>query len=86
MVAIGEPEFIVEPEFGLWVGDACIRDNESICRTFDVNDSRFAFGTGEFLVVRVGDCFGVDIGIDELFRLELPSDESFRMLCAESGR
>lgn len=69
-------------------GDACIRDNESMCRTFDVSDSRLVFGTGEFLagLARVGDAFGVDTGIDELFRFPLFRDISLRRLCAESGR
>ena len=73
-------------------GDACIRDmsrdNESMCRTLEVSDSRLVFGTGEFLagLVRVGDAFGVDIGIDELFRFALFNDISLRRLCADSGR
>lgn len=66
-------------------GDVCIRDNESMCRTFDVNDSRLVFGTGE-LLVRDGDTLLDEIGIDEPLRLVLPSDVSLRKLCAESGR
>lgn len=81
--------------------DECIRDNESICRTLDENDSRLHFADGGVVVVgvggvvcivggilfvRVGDVFGVDIGIEELFRLDAFSEPSFRMLCAESGR
>lgn len=69
----------------------CIRDNESMFRTFDENDSRLLLADGVagddvVLFVRVGDVFGVDIGIDELFRLDAFSDPSFRMLCAESDR
>lgn len=70
-------------------GEACIRDNESMCLTLDVSDSRLAFGIGEFLAVfvRIGDVFvGVDIGIDEPLRLALFSDKSLRKLCADSGR
>lgn len=73
-----------------------------MCRTFDENDSRLllADDTGvtgvtgvagddvaDMLFVRVGDVFGVEIGIDELFRLDdALSEPSFRMLCIESGR
>lgn len=71
-------------------GEECIRDKESMCRTFDVSDSRLLFGTGEFLAgfVRVGDAFGVDdIGIDELLRFVLFNEFiSLRRLCADSGR
>lgn len=65
-------------------GDECIRDNESILRTRDVSDSRFVFGVGDVDVL-VGDTLADEIGMDEL-RLVLPSEDSFRMLCAESGR
>lgn len=54
-----------------------------MCRTLEVNDSRFVFGIGE-LFVRVGDIFVDDIGIDEL-RLVLPNDVSLRKLWADSG-
>lgn len=69
-------------------GEACMRDKESMCRTLDVSDSRLVFGIGEFLavLVRVGDAFGVEMGIDELLRLALFNDKSLRRLCADSGR
>lgn len=53
-------------------------------RTLEVRVSRFTFGTGEW-VERGGAIFGAEIGIEELLRLPL-SDESLRMLCADSGR
>lgn len=82
---------VVEADVFECNGDECMRDNESILRTRDVNDSRFVFGIGDVFVsgvVRVGDTLAIgvdDTGMDEL-RLVLPSDDSLRRLCAESGR
>lgn len=83
---MGEPSVVVVAvELDECDGDVCIRDSESMCLTFDVSVSRFAFG--ESLTVRVGDIFvGVEIGIDELLRLVLPNEVSLRKLCTDSGR
>jgi len=73
----------VDTDIFEWCGDECMRDNESMLRTRDVNDSRLIFGVGDAFV-RVGEPFVDDTGIEE-FRLVLPND-SLRRLCAESGR
>lgn len=75
---------MVDAEVFEWCGDECIRDNESILRTRDVRDSRRDFDVGEAFV-RVGELLADDTGIEEL-RLVLPSEDSLRKLCAESGR